>query len=213
MTESGRLIVLSGFTGAGKGTVVKRLISNYPEDYALSISATTRSPRPGEEDGREYFFKTAEEFEEMIGGGELLEYACYVNNYYGTPESYVREQLSLGKNVLLEIEIQGGLQIREKFPDTLLLFVIPPTEEILEQRLRGRGTETEEEIAARLERAVEEADGCEVYDYLIVNDDLDECAETIHRIIQSERRRMCNCLDEIEAIKQDLIKIVKGENL
>ncbi len=213
MRESGRLIVLSGFTGTGKGTIVKKLISDYPDDYVLSVSATTRSPRPGEEEGRDYFFKTEEEFGKMIESGVLLEYACYVNHYYGTPESYVIEQLSLGKNVLLEIEIQGGLQIREKFPDTLLLFVIPPDEETLERRLRGRGTETEEEIASRLERAIEEADGCEDYDYLIVNDDLDECAEMTHRIIQSERCRMRYCFDEIDSLKQDLIKRVKGEKI
>ncbi len=213
MEGSGRLIVLSGFTGAGKGTVVKRLISNYPDEYALSISATTRSPRPGEEEGREYFYKTTVEFEEMIGRGELLEYARYVDNYYGTPESYVREQMESGKNVLLEIEIQGGLQIKEKFPDTLLLFMTAPDADMLVGRLRGRGTESDEVIAARLNRAVEEAEGCEVYDYLIVNDDADECAETIHHIIQSEHCRMRYCLDEIETIKQDLKKYAKGEKI
>ncbi len=213
MNECGRLIVLSGFTGAGKGSIVKKLIEKYPDSYALSVSATTRAPRPGEAEGREYFFRTKEEFEGMIGRGELLEYACYVNNYYGTPENYVREQLDSGKNVLLEIEIQGGLQIREKFPDTLLLFVTAPNLKALMSRLRGRATETEKEIRARLERAVEEAEGCEVYDYLIVNDDLDECVETTHQIIRSDGYRMRSRIGEIEAIKQGLESYLKGEEI
>ncbi len=213
MSNAGRLIVLSGFTAAGKGTIVRRLLETHPDDYALSVSATTRDPRPGEEEGREYFFKTTEEFEEMIERDELLEYARYVDHYYGTPASYVCGQLGSGKDVLLEIEIQGGLQIREKFPDTLLLFVTAPSAKDLVERLRGRGTETEEVMHARLLRAVEEAEGCEAYDYLIVNDDLDECVEETHRIIQSERRRMRHCFTEIENIKQNLKEYVKGEQI
>ncbi len=213
MSDVGRLIVLSGFAGTGKGTIVKELTANYPDQYALSISATTRKPRPGEVDGREYFFKTDEEFEGMIESGELLEYAGYVNHYYGTPASYVRKQLAAGKNVLLEIEIQGGLKVREKFPDTLLLFVVPPTVEDLIDRLKGRGTETEQEIQARLGRAMEEAEECSVYDYLIINDDLDTCVEITHQIIQNERRRMACCLDDIETIREDLKKYVKGDQI
>ncbi len=211
MRDAGRLIVLSGFTGAGKGTIVKRLIAKYPDSYALSVSATTRKPRPGELEGREYFFKTTEEFEDMIARGELLEYARYVNNYYGTPKQYVQEQLDDGRDVLLEIEIQGGLQIREKFPDTLLLFVVAPSVDALLARLRGRGTETEEEIAARLRRAEQEAEGCETYDYLIVNDDLEACVDATHQIIQSEHCRMRYCLTQINTIKQDLKTYLKGE--
>ena len=141
MREKGILIVVSGFSGSGKGTIMKELLKQY-DNYALSISATTRNPRPGEEDGREYFFKTVEDFEKMIAKEELIEYARYVDNYYGTPRAYVEEQLEAGKDVILEIEIQGALKVKEKFPDTLLLFVTPPSAEELKSRLVGRGTET-----------------------------------------------------------------------
>ena len=137
MREKGILIVVSGFSGSGKGTIMKELLKQY-DNYALSISATTRNPRPGEEDGREYFFKTVEDFEKMIAKEELIEYARYVDNYYGTPRAYVEEQLEAGKDVILEIEIQGALKVKEKFPDTLLLFVTPPSAEELKSRLVGR---------------------------------------------------------------------------
>ncbi len=137
----GILIVFSGFSGAGKGTVMQRLLEQYKDQYALSISATTRPPRPNEEDGREYFFKTRKEFEKMIEKNELIEYALYVENYYGTPKAYVEEQLSAQKDVILEIEIQGALKVKELFPDTLLLFVAPPDARTLQERLTGRGTE------------------------------------------------------------------------
>ena len=131
MADSGLLIVISGFSGSGKGTIMKELIRRYPEKYALSISATTRQPREGEQDGREYFFKTKEEFLSMIEHNELLEHAQYVGNYYGTPKAYVQQQLQAHKHVILEIEIQGALKIKEQFPQTLLLFVTPPSAEIL----------------------------------------------------------------------------------
>ena len=167
--SKGILIVLSGFSGSGKGTIMKELMKKYSEQYALSISATTRSPRPGETDGVEYFFKTKEQFEKMIADDELIEYAKYVDNYYGTPKAYVEEQLAAGKDVILEIEIQGALKVKEKFPDTLLMFVTPPSAEELKNRLVGRGTEEMSVIESRLSRAVEEAQGIEAYDYLIVN--------------------------------------------
>lgn len=126
MDERGILIVVSGFSGSGKGTIMNEIMRKY-DNYALSVSATTRNPRPGETDGKEYFFKTVEEFEKMIAKDELIEYARYVDNYYGTPRAYVEEQLDAGKDVILEIEIQGALKVKEKFPDTLLLFVTPPT--------------------------------------------------------------------------------------
>ena len=210
MDRKGILLVVSGFSGAGKGTLMKELVSRY-DNYALSISATTRSPREGELDGREYFFRTKEEFEQMIADDALIEHACYVGNYYGTPRAYVEEQLALGRDVILEIEIQGALKIKEQFPQTLLLFVTPPSAEILKERLTGRGTETEEVIHSRLSRAVEEADGCEVYDYLVVNDELDEAVENVHEIICSEQQRMRHNLDSIETIKNDLKQFVKGD--
>ena len=157
MNQRGILIVVSGFSGAGKGTLMKELMKRYEETYALSVSATTRNPREGEVDGREYFFKTTEEFEKMIAKEELIEYARYVENYYGTPRTYVEQQLEAGKDVILEIEIQGALKVKERFPDTLLLFVTPPSAKELRRRLVGRGTETMEVIESRLARAVEES--------------------------------------------------------
>ena len=141
MSRKGCLVIISGFSGAGKGTVVKALMERF-DCYALSISATTRQPRPGEENGREYFFKTKEEFEELIRQDALYEYAQYVSNYYGTPKAYVEEQLEAGKDVILEIEVQGALKVKEKNPDALLLFVTPPSAQELKRRLEGRGTET-----------------------------------------------------------------------
>ena len=161
--SKGILLVISGFAGTGKGTLVQELLKQY-DNYALSVSATTRDPRPGEEDGVHYFFKTKEEFEQMIQEKKLIEYACYVGNYYGTPKEYVQEQLENGKDVILEIEIQGALKIKEQFPETLLLFMVPPSAQVLEDRLRGRGTETEEVVQKRLRRAVEEAEFIEKYD-------------------------------------------------
>ena len=206
MNKKGILIVVSGFSGAGKGTIMKELLKQY-DNYALSISATTRKPRPGEEEGREYFFKTVEEFEKMIAKDELIEYARYVDNYYGTPRAYGEEQLEAGKDVILEIEIQGALKVKEKFPETLLLFVTPPTAKELKHRLVGRGTETMDVIEFRMNRAKEEAEGMDKYDYLIVNDVLAECVEEVHRIIQGEHRRSFRNQAFIEHMKEEL----KGE--
>lgn len=206
MNKRGILIVVSGFSGAGKGSIMKELMSKY-DNYALSISATTREPRKGEADGREYFFKTREEFEKMIAKDELIEYAKYVNNYYGTPKAYVEEQLSLGKDVILEIEIQGALKVKEKYPQTLLLFVTPPSASELKRRLVGRGTETEDVIKERLLRAAQEAEGMEKYDYFIINDVLADCVEEVHRVIQSEHNRSFRNIDFAEHIRKEL----KGE--
>lgn len=186
--NKGILVVFSGFSGAGKGTVIKRLMEKY-DNYALSISATTRAPRPGEEDGREYFFRTQDEFEKLIREDALLEYARYVENYYGTPRSYVEEQLQAGRNVILEIEIQGAMKIKEKIPEALLIFVTPPTVQELERRLTDRGTETAQVIAERLARAGEEAKGMDRYDYILVNDTVEECVDHLHQIIVSEHSR------------------------
>lgn len=203
MNTHGILIVVSGFSGSGKGTIMKELLKRY-DNYALSISATTRAPREGETDGREYFFKTREEFEKMIAKEELIEYAEYVNNYYGTPRAYVEEQLTAGKDVILEIEIQGALKVKEKYPDTLLLFVTPPSAQVLKDRLVGRGTETAEVIDSRMKRAVEESQGVEKYDYLVINDDLERCAKEMHSIIQGEHDRVSRNADFIDDIRKEL---------
>ena len=206
MNKKGILIVVSGFSGAGKGTLMKEIMKQY-DNYALSISATTRKPREGEVDGREYFFRTVDEFEKMIAQDELIEYAKYVDNYYGTPRAYVEQKLEEGKDVILEIEVQGALKVKEKFPETLLLFVTPPNVEILRNRLIGRGTETMDVIEDRMKRAIEESKGMENYDYLVVNDDLQVCVEEMHHIIQGEHERTFRNKEFIEQIKREL----KGE--
>ena len=206
MTRKNRgiLIVVSGFSGSGKGTIMKELMKQYPKQYALSVSATTRAPRPGETDGVEYFFKSREEFLAMIEAEALVEYAEYVGNFYGTPRAYVEEQLAAGRDVILEIEIQGALKIRQRFPDALLLFVTPPGVEELKNRLIGRGTETMEVIESRLARAIEEAEGIEAYDYLIVNDILDTCVQEVHSIITQEHFRVSRNLDAIDDMRGEL---------
>lgn len=205
--RKGILIVVSGFSGAGKGTIMKRLLAEHSEQYALSISATTRSPREGELHAREYFFVPEMEFERMIAQGELIEYARYVNHYYGTPKQYVQEQLALGKDVILEIEIQGALKVKAQFPDALLLFVTPPSAGELKDRLCGRGTEDADTIRSRLQRAVEEAQGIDSYDYLVVNDRIETCVKEVHEIIQSEHSRMSRNTSMIREIKQGLLKM------
>ena len=210
MQTKGVLVVVSGFSGAGKGTIMKSLMAKY-DNYALSVSATTRNPRPGEEDGREYFFRTKEEFEEMIRQDQLIEYARYVENYYGTPKAYVEEQLSAGRDVILEIEIQGARKIKKKFPEAVLVFVTAPSMEELKERLVGRGTETAEVIHQRLARAAQEAEGIEEYDYLVVNDDLDTCVNEVHGIITSEHLKMRRRLEFVTNIREDLQGLMKGE--
>ena len=210
MENKGILIVDSGFAGTGKGTLMNKLLEN-DENYAVSVSATTRAPRPGEQEGISYFFVTKEKFESMIDKDELLEHACYVGNYYGTPKAYVSEQLEKGKDVILEIEIQGALKIKEKFPDTLLLFVVPPSAAELESRLRGRGTETPDVIAKRLSRASEEAEGIEKYDYIIINDDLEECTKQLHGIIRAAHYTPSRKTDFLNQLRTDLKAFVKGE--
>lgn len=208
--SKGILIVLSGFSGAGKGTLVKELMKTY-DNYALSISMTTRKPREGEVHGREYFFTERESFEEKIAQNGLIEYAEYCGNYYGTPRDYVEEMLAAGRDVLLEIEIQGMHKVKKMFPDMLTLFVTPPSIAELEKRLRGRGTETEEVIRKRLARAVEEAKGMEDYEYLVVNDDLQECVEEIHSIVKAAKRASRRNTEFINNIRGELNVLTEGE--
>lgn len=208
--RKGILVVISGFSGAGKGTIMKELIKRY--DYHLSISATTRKPRTGETDGIDYYFHTRDEFQEMIKKGELIEWAEYVGNYYGTPKKYVEEQLDAGKDVLLEIEMQGGMLVKEKFPEALLIFVSPPSAEILKERLTGRGTESPEEIEKRLLRAVEEVKYMKDYDYIIVNDDLEEAIGKVKDLIEYDHYKSCNSTQLIEKMEKELGGFaVKGE--
>lgn len=206
----GILIVISGFSGAGKGTVVKELVKD-KDAYALSISMTTRNPRVGEEEGIHYFFVTKEKFEENIAKNGFLEYAQYCDNYYGTPKAYVEEQLEKGRNVILEIEMQGAMKIRSQFEDALLLFITPPSIEELAKRLRARGTETEEQIAKRIHRATEEGEGMEAYDYLVVNDNLTDCVEQIKGIVEAAKATPSRNKEFIKEIKNELCAISKGE--
>ena len=189
MNNNGFLLIVSGPSGAGKGTICNEIIRKYPEQYALSISATSRKPRETEVDGREYFFKTKEEFEEMIANDLLLEHACYVGNYYGTPRKWVEDKLEQGVNVILEIDLQGGFQVNELIPESLMIFIMPPSREELVNRLKGRGTETMEQIEKRIARADEEIAYAEKYDYVIVNEDVEKSVELLHNIVQSEKRK------------------------
>lgn len=177
--------MISGPSGAGKGTVVKQLIQD--DTYALSISVTTRQPRTGEENGKEYFFTTREDFEKLISENNLLEHATYVNNYYGTPRKYVEEQIAMGKVVLLEIEVEGALQVKEKFPDAVLIFIAPPSLEELERRLVGRNTEDAKVVAYRLEKARIELGLVNHYDYIVVNDQVNLAVDKINAIATVER--------------------------
>ena len=188
MQEKGKLIVISGPSGAGKSTVVFKAIEGR-EDVCFSTSVTTRKPRPGEVDGREYFFVDPDRFKEMVENDELLEYAEYVANSYGTPRAYVEEKINAGLNVLLDIEVQGARQIHEKMPDAVKIFIIPPSLEELEKRLKGRGTDTERAIEARLIRARQEYQEADFYDYLIINDDADKAAKELSAIILAEHCR------------------------
>ena len=184
MNERGKLIVISGPSGAGKSTVVFKAIEGR-DDVCFSTSVTTRKPRPGEVDGREYFFVEPDRFREMVKKDELLEHAEYVSNFYGTPRAFVEQQLDKGLNVLLDIEVQGAKQVHEKMKDAVLIFVVPPSLEELERRLRGRGTDSEQAIEGRLIRARLEYQEAEFYDYLIVNDDVEKAAHQLNAIIDA----------------------------
>ncbi|MBR6238242.1 MAG: guanylate kinase [Lachnospiraceae bacterium] len=203
MQDRGVLTVISGFSGAGKGTLVKKLISEY-DNYSLSVSMTTRAPREGEVDGKDYFFIDKPAFERNIENGMMLEHAEYQGNYYGTPREYVEKQLSAGKDVILEIEYLGAFQVKKMLPEALLLFVTPPSAEELLRRLRGRHTETEEQIQGRMKRAIEEADIVDKYEFILLNDDLDTCVRQTHEIIQNAKFSVSRNAAFIEEIKKEL---------
>ncbi|WP_170007004.1 guanylate kinase [Bacillus fonticola] len=189
MKEKGLLIVLSGPSGVGKGTVRKAIFSKEDTNFEYSISVTTRAMREGERDGVDYFFSTRERFDEMIQNDELLEYAQYVDNYYGTPVDYVQKTLDEGKDVFLEIEVQGAKQVRKKFPDGLFIFLVPPNLQELQSRIVTRGTETESSIQNRMNAAKEELDMMHLYDYVVVNDDIEKACETVESIVVAEHCR------------------------
>ena len=207
MKKQGMLIVVSGFSGVGKGTAVKELIKK--PGYSLSISATTRQPRTGEEHGREYFFKTVEEFESLIAEDGFIEHARYVNNYYGTPRAFVEQQLAEGNNVILEIEVKGALQIKAQYPNAILIFISAASAEELKLRLTGRGTETEEVIEQRMKRAAEEALSIKDYDYFVINRDgqLEQCVEEIHNIVTANKLVRTLWDNEIDTIQKELVQL------
>jgi len=197
----GILLIISGPSGSGKGTVVKKLDPD--KGYARSISITTRQPRVGEVHGRDYFFTTEDDFHKMRAENALLEHAVYVNNFYGTPRGYVEEQIKNGKVVVLEIEVYGALQVREKFPEAVLIFLLPPTITELERRLISRGTEDAVTIGARLKKALEEREFIEKYDYLVINDDVPAAVDKIDAIVMAERLRPRRLQAEISGFSQN----------
>ena len=200
--NKGKLIVISGFSGAGKGTVIKRLREKY--DYSLSISATTRSPREGEVDGKDYYFKTVDEFKSLIDYNGLIEWAQYVDNYYGTPRKFVEEEMAAGKNVILEIEVQGAMKIKAQYPNAILIFITTKDIETLRDRLTSRGTETAEVINKRISRAAEEAESMESYEFIVINDDLETCVDAVNSIVVSESCKKENRTQFLIDIKRQL---------
>ena len=200
--SKGKLVVLSGFSGAGKGTVVKQLIEKY--GYSLSVSATTRAPREGEVDGREYYFKTTDEFLSLVDYNGFIEWTKYVDNYYGTPRKFVEDELAAGNTVILEIEVKGAQNIKEQYPDAVLIFITTKDAVTLRERLKKRGTETDEVIGKRISRASEESAYMNNYDYIVINDDLEECINNVQSIIISDRFKISNSNDFITEIQKGL---------
>lgn len=200
MNKQGMLIVISGFSGVGKGTAAKRLVEKY--GYSLSVSATTRAPRPGEVAGREYYFKTVEEFRNLIDYNGFIEYAQYVENYYGTPRAYVEKELAAGHNVILEIEVDGALQIKEQYPEAILIFISANSAKELKERLTGRGTEDPDVIEKRMNRAKEEAHSILNYEYFVINQNgkLEQCVDEIHAIVTARKQ-------EIHLWENDIIEM------
>ena len=196
LNHRGLLIVLSGPSGVGKGTVRKALFEMPEQEFVYSVSMTTRAPRPGEVDGVDYYFVSREEFERQIAAGNLLEYAEFVGNYYGTPKDKVEEQLNTGKEVILEIEVNGAFQVREKCKDAVFIFLVPPTRRALYDRLKSRGTECEERILARINKANKEFRLAHQYDYIVVNDEIYNAADRIMAIIRAEHAKTFRSIHE-----------------
>ena len=204
MTDRGLLIVLSGPSGVGKGTVRQAIFENDGTNFDYSISMTTRKKRVGETDGVDYFFRTKEEFETLIENGGLLEYAEYVGNYYGTPLAYVEETLASGKDVFLEIEVQGALQVREKMPEGVFIFLTPPDLVELKSRIIGRGTDEMAVIEERMEKAIEEIEMMRLYDYAVVNDQVENAVRNVKQIIESEHVRVSRVIHRYKKMIEEL---------
>lgn len=200
--ERGILFILSGPSGVGKGTVRERLFQK-KVDLKYSVSMTTRDKRPGEVEGEHYFYRSKEEFENLIKQNELLEYATYVNNHYGTPKKYVMESLAAGHDVFLEIEVQGALQVKENFPEGVFIFLLPPNLEELKNRIVNRGTESSELVLNRLKEAKKEINMMDAYDYVVLNDDVDKAVGRVQSIIESEHCKR-------ERIAEQYKKLLKG---
>lgn len=204
MDKKGNLIVISGFSGVGKGTVCKEIIKK--DGFQLSISATTRQPRVGEQHGVDYFYLTKEEFEKSIEVNGFLEYATYVGNYYGTPRAFVEEKLAASENVILEIEVQGAMNIKKQYPEAILIFITAPSAEVLKNRLCGRETETQDVINARMKRAAEEAAYIPEYDYIVCNEEgkIEKCMNDILNIIETDNKQIKYQMNFISQIKADI---------
>ncbi|MBE5932001.1 MAG: guanylate kinase [Lachnospiraceae bacterium] len=202
MEKKGNLIVISGFSGAGKGTVVKKLVEKY--GYSLSVSATTREPREGEVDGKDYYFKSVADFQNLIDYNGFIEWAMYVENYYGTPRKFVEDEMAKGNDVILEIEVQGAMNIKNQYPDAILIFITAPNIATLRERLTGRGTESDEVILKRLKRAKEESQDINEYEYVVVNDDLDTCVDSVNSIIVRKKCLRENNIELIEELQKEL---------
>lgn len=200
--DKGILFVLSGPSGVGKGTVREKLFEEETQ-LSYSVSATTREMRPGETEGVDYFYKSKEAFETMIEQGDLLEYAQYVKNYYGTPKAYVEEQLEKGKDVFLEIEVQGALQVKENFPEGVFIFLFPPSLEELKNRIMSRGTETSDLVVNRLKEAKKEIDMMSAYDYVVVNDDVNQAVDKVKAIIKSEHCKRTRIEAQFQTILEE----------
>ncbi len=207
--DKGKLLIISGFSGVGKGTIVEKMLEAF-DNYKISISCTTRDPRPAEEDGVHYHFISKDDFEKMIENDELLEHAKYVDNYYGTPKKFVDDCLERGDNVILEIESEGARKVKDKMPEAIMIFVLPPSARHLKDRLVGRGSEDLDAIEKRLNKAVEETDAMKHYDFFVVNDDIDTAAKNIDKIVSNTNPDLPS-EDEVLNIKNDIINFSKGE--
>ncbi len=198
----GLLVVISAPSGGGKGTILKELFARDP-NLRLSVSATTRSPRPGEENGEQYYFLSRQEFQDLIDQGEMLEHAEYVGNFYGTPRGPVQKWTEAGRDVVLEIEVQGGAQVKKLMPECVSIFILPPSMKVLEERLRGRGTEDDATVAKRLETARREIPHAKEYDYVVYNDQVENAVEKIQAILRAEKLKYSRNTDSIERVLQD----------